>query len=108
MMIRTKKIASALGIAVALLAGTAAITHAQQQQAAPQPIQAAQPAATADRLDLRRIDEALNAAGYRDITEIELEHGQYEAKATDAQGNRVKVYGNPASGEVKEAKRKHD
>ena len=51
-------------------------------------------------LSLSQVHARLEAAGYRNIEKIEREHGGYEARATDANGSRVKVYVNPQSGEI--------
>ena len=42
----------------------------------------------------------MEAAGYRNIREIEHEHGRYEVKAQNAQGAHVKLYVNATSGAV--------
>ncbi|WP_088142377.1 PepSY domain-containing protein [Achromobacter xylosoxidans] len=87
---------AALALGAATLAGAAAV-HAQT---APAP---AQPAATAPAnatLTVRQIYDTLTAAGYRNITEIELEHGRYDVKADDAQGQRVKLRVDAQSGAV--------
>ncbi|MGS1009684.1 PepSY domain-containing protein [Achromobacter anxifer] len=86
---------AALTLGAATLAGAAAV-HAQT----PAP---AQPAATAPAnatLTVRQIYDTLTAAGYRNITEIELEHGRYDVKADDAQGQRVKLRVDAQSGAV--------
>ena len=38
---------------------------------------------------MRRVYDTLTSAGYRNITEIELEHGRYDVKADNPQGQRV-------------------
>ena len=79
--------------AAAALAATltgAAATAAQTAPAAAQPI-----------LNIGQIHDKLQAAGYTDIREIELEkRGFYEVKARDAQGQPVKLYVSAATGEV--------
>lgn len=89
---------AALALGAATLTGAAAV-HAQTAPA-PAP---AQPAATAPAnatLTVRQIYDTLTAAGYRNITEIELEHGRYDVKADDAQGQRVKLRVDAQSGAV--------
>ncbi len=52
------------------------------------------------QLAIRDIDDRMEAAGYRDIREIEWDNGRYEVKARNAQNERVKLYVNARSGEV--------
>jgi ABC-type glycerol-3-phosphate transport system substrate-binding protein len=88
---------TALALGAATLTGAAAV-HAQTPAPAP-----AQPAATAPAsatLTVRQIYDTLTAAGYRNITEIELEHGRYDVKADNAQGQRVKLRVDAQSGAV--------
>ena len=40
---------------------------------------------------MRQVYDTLTSAGYRNITEIELEHGRYDVKADNPQGQRVKL-----------------
>ncbi|WP_342067825.1 PepSY domain-containing protein [Achromobacter kerstersii] len=113
-MTRIQKTLAALAIgASALVAGTAAQAQtaapaqapAQAAQAAPAPAQAAQtaPAAApaAPMLTIRQVYDKMEAAGYRNISEIERssKHG-YEVKAYDPQGQRVKLRVDPQSGAV--------
>lgn len=98
-MTRIQKTLAALAIgASALVAGTAV----QAQTATPAP---AAPAATttpaAPMLTIRQVYDKMEAAGYRNISEIERsrKHG-YEVKAYDPQGQRVKLYVDPQSGAV--------
>lgn len=88
---------AALALGAATLTGAAAV-HAQT---APAP---AQPAATAPAnatLTVRQIYDTLTAAGYRNITEIELEHHRgYDVKADNPQGQRVKLRVDAQSGAV--------
>ena len=51
-------------------------------------------------LTLHQVQVKLEATGYRDIQEIERERDHYQAKATDAQGQRVKLAIDPRSGDV--------
>ena len=57
-------------------------------------------------LTIRDVYDRVEAAGYRDVREIELEKGRWEVKALDAQGNPVKLYVNASSGEVEHVQRK--
>lgn len=52
------------------------------------------------------IYENVTAAGYTDISEIERDDGKYEVKGVDADGNRVKLYVDPQSGEILDVRTK--
>ncbi|MDY0107469.1 MAG: PepSY domain-containing protein [Giesbergeria sp.] len=60
------------------------------------------PALTGERqwLSIAQIHDKLEAAGYRNIEKIERERGGYEVRATDRQGDRIKLYVNPQTGEI--------
>jgi len=58
------------------------------------------PAGERQWLSIPQIHEKLEAAGYRQIEKIERERGGYEARATDRQGERIKLYINPQTGEI--------
>ena len=97
-MTRIQNTLAALAIgASALVAGTAA--HAQA--AAPAATAPAAVAPAAPMLTIRQVYDKMEAAGYRNISEIERssKHG-YEVKAYDPQGQRVKLYVDPQSGAV--------
>lgn len=94
-----------------LLAGAALGTAALAAQAqTPVPAASAAAASPAARSapapvwSIRQVHDALEAAGYRDITEIELEHGRYEVKASDTQARRVKLYVNAHNGAIERSK----
>lgn len=57
-------------------------------------------------LTIRDVYDRVEAAGYRDLREIELEKGRWEVKALDSQGNPVKLYINSTSGEIEHIKHK--
>ncbi len=61
----------------------------------------------AQAMNIRQIYDALEAAGYRDIREIEWDDGRYEAKASNAQGQRVKLYINAHTGAVERTRLNH-
>lgn len=88
-----RRVLLVLAAAAALGAGTA-----QAQSPAPGAAPAATPAAPA--LTIRDIYDRMEAAGYRDMREIELSKGRYEVKARNAQGERVKLYVNAGTGVV--------
>ena len=51
-------------------------------------------------LTVRQVYDTLTSAGYRNITEIELEHGRYDVKADNPQGQRVKLRVDAQNGAV--------
>ena len=79
---------------------------AQAQGSAPA-LPAPAGASAAPQLSLRDIHDRLEAAGYRDIREIELDRGRYEVKARNPQGERVKLDVNARTGAV-ERQRQRD
>ena len=58
------------------------------------------PAGERQWLSIAQVHDKLETAGYRNIEKIERERGGYEARATDRQGDRVKLYVNPQTGEI--------
>lgn len=91
--------------AASLLAGLSMGAIAQSAPTAP----AAATAATAPQaaskvqqpsLNIRQIYDRLDAAGYRELKEIEWSDGRYEVKGTNAQGERVKLEVDGNTGEV--------
>ena len=92
---RRHLIARAAGAALVL-----GIAQAQAQTPAPAPASATAAAPAAARLTIRDIYDRMEAAGYRDIREIEYSSGRYEVEARNAQGQRVKLHVNAATGAV--------
>ena len=84
--------------ASALSALTLGIAQAQPAPPASAAVQTTSPAAP--QLTIRDIYERMEAAGYRDMREIEFDDGRYEVKARNARGERVKLYVNASSGAV--------
>lgn len=83
----TRSLLAAAALASAMLGGASALA------------QAAQTAAPA--LNIRQIYDRVEAAGYVNIREIELEkYGHYEVKARNAQGGRAKLHVNAQTGEI--------
>ncbi|AHC49462.1 PepSY domain-containing protein [Achromobacter xylosoxidans] len=100
-----RKTLSALAIGAAALAGTAALAQTAPQPAPATPAPAAtapvQAAPAAQILTVRQVYDTLTAAGYRNITEIELEHHRgYDVKADNPQGQRVKLRVDAQTGAV--------
>lgn len=86
---------------IALAAGaTLALGIAQAQTAATPPTAAAAAAPAGPQLTIRDIYDRMEAAGLRDIREIEYSSGRYEVKARNAQGQQVKLYVNASTGAV--------
>lgn len=93
--------------AIALASGAVmTLTATVNAQSAP-PAAAAQPAAP-QWLSVKQVYDAVEAAGYRDIREIERERKGYEVKATDEKGQAVKLKVDPVSGKVVSARERHD
>ncbi len=86
-----------LAAGAALLVGGALLAPAIAQDGSPSATAAA-PAG--DGLTIPQVLERLEAAGYRDFKEVERERDRYEVKATDAEGRRVEVYVDAATGEI--------
>lgn len=57
-------------------------------------------------LSIAEVHDRLIAAGYRNVEKIEREDGSYEARATSRRGERVKLYVNPQSGEIRERRKR--
>lgn len=95
----TRSLLAAAALASAMLGGASALAQAVQPAAPPRAAQATQTAAPA--LNIRQIHDRVEAAGYVNIREIELEkYGHYEVKARNAQGGRVKLHVNAQTGEI--------
>lgn len=91
---------------LALVTGSAlaaGVAQAQSNAPAVAPTAATVPAAPA--LTIRDIYDRMEAAGYRDMREIEFSKGRYQVEARNAQGERVKLYVNATSGVVEHMRR---
>ncbi|GAB1382877.1 hypothetical protein MASR1M50_11970 [Burkholderiales bacterium] len=92
---------------IALFAASAVgLGIAQAQTAAPAaaPPHTTTMASAGTQLTIRDIYDRLEAAGYREIREIEWDDGRYEVKARNAQGERVRIYVSGHSGDVERAR----
>lgn len=89
---------SLLGITLAGSITAAALAASAQSQPAP--------AAQRPWLSIPQIHDTLEAAGYRNIEKIERERGNYEVKATSREGQRVKLYVHPQTGEILDLRRR--
>jgi len=97
----TRRAATAAALVLLTGAGTAALAQAPQPAAAP--VTNANHAAD-QALDIRQIYDRLEAAGYRDIREIERSGSRYEVKARNARDERVKLDVNAATGAVERSR----
>lgn len=93
----TRRLLIAFATGAALAGG---IAQAQAPTPAPAAAPTAATAPAAPQLSIRDIYDRMEAAGYRDMREIEFSKGRYEVKARNAQGERVKLYVNASSGAV--------
>lgn len=57
-------------------------------------------------LNMRDVHDRVEAAGYREVREIEWDKGRWKVKALDAEGSPVTLYVNGSSGDVEHIKRK--
>ncbi|WP_313300072.1 PepSY domain-containing protein [Diaphorobacter sp.] len=94
------RVAASLALAAAL-AGIGGIASAQM---VPQPVAPSAVPQVTPVLDIGQIFNKVQAAGYRDVREIEWDDGRYEVKASDAQGKRLKLYVNASTGAVEHVK----
>ena len=94
MTIRSALIAAAFSCAA--LGSFSALAQPAQPAYAAHAAQAGAPA-----LNIRQIYDRVEAAGYVNIREIELEkYGYYKVKARNAQGDRVKLHVNAQTGAI--------
>ena len=108
---------AAVLLASAALLGSSGVALAQGTAQAPAPAAVTAPTAApaapvaarsqAPALNIRQIYDRMEAAGYRDLREIEWSHGRYEVKALDAQGARVKLEVDGSTGAVLRSRTKH-
>lgn len=100
---RTQHFLSTLVIGASLLGGGLAIAPAFAQTAKPV-------AATEAKqgMSIARIHEKLTAAGYTKIEKIERERKDFEVKATDKNGKRVKLHVDPQTGDVIDSRQKDE
>ena len=102
-------VAPLAALALTALLGTTA--QAQGTSATPAVTPAATPSAAAapastPALNIRQIYDRLDAAGYRDLREIEWDDYHYEVKGRDAQGARVKLDVDGHTGAVLRSRRR--
>lgn len=90
---------------LALCAATALSLGVAQAQTPAAPTTSAAPAAV-KQLTIPEIYQRVEAAGYKEVRKIELDDGRYEVKARNAEGEKVKLYISPESGEIERASNK--
>lgn len=93
---RTTTLLSALALGAGLIGGGVLLSPTFAQNAAPASVSAAR------WLTIPEVHDKLVAAGYRDVEKIEREEGAYEARATNREGERVKLHVNPQTGEIRD------
>lgn len=94
---------STVVISAAMLVAAASLTPALAQNAAPAAA-STQTVTAGQVLTIKQIHEKLEAAGYTDITEIERDRTEYEAKARNKDGQRVKLDMDLVSGDILKTK----
>ena len=80
--------------AAALVALSAAAASAEEQYCTGQ----------GEPMAEEQVIKKLETLGYQKVKKLDMEHGCYEAKGFDKDGNRVEVYLEPATGEVVKVK----
>jgi hypothetical protein len=104
---RTITLLSALALGAGLIGGGVLLSPSFAQNAGAVAVGTSAPR----WLSIPEVHDRLIAAGYRNVEKIEREDGIYEARATNQQGERAKLYVNPQSGEIRERdkrKSRHD
>jgi uncharacterized membrane protein YkoI len=99
---RTKRTITALGIttALGLVAGIAGLAMASEEGRYGQPKAAEEIAAPGQHLSMEQIVARVKEQGFGDVYEVEREYGAYEVKARNPQGDMVKLYVDPRTGDV--------
>ena len=99
---RATTLIATLALTGGIIGAGAAIAPAFAQSAAPAatPAAATAPAAQSNWLSIKDVLGKLEAAGYRDFREVERDKDKYEVKATDPQGQRVKMDVDPVTADV--------
>lgn len=69
---------------------------------------ASDPAGSENWLQIPAIYHSVEAAGFTNIREIERESKGYEVKASNAEGQKVRLYVDPLSGEIIDTRIKGD
>lgn len=87
------------GTAVAQQTGKLSLTGIQLAASEESDSNGAQ-ASKGERLSVPQVAQRVSEQGYTDITEVELEDGNYEIKARDKEGRWVEIYVDGRTGKV--------
>lgn len=104
---KTPTLFNSLMCAAALTVGAAAVAQTTSNippAVAPAAVTASQ--THQGMLSVRDVYDVLEKHGYRHITEIELDDHQYEAKAVNSAGQRVKLHVDTRSGKIDSERRR--
>lgn len=96
----TSRLITSLAIASSVIFSGAALNTALAQTNTTQ-VQTTQ---VQKQLNIKQVYDKVEAAGYTNITEIELDDNYYEVKARNQQDQRTKLKVNINSGEIMETK----
>lgn len=93
---RTSRLFSVLTASVALVGGTAVLSPAFSQN------QTGNTEISYERtdLDINQVLVKLMAAGYNKVDKIERERNAYEVRAIDKNGDRIRLYVDPQTGDL--------
>lgn len=100
---KTTRLLTALTLGSSLIFSGAALNTALAQTTTAQ----AQTAPAQSRLNIKQIYDKVEAAGYTNITEIDLDDNVYEVKARNQENQRVELKLDPKTGEIIKTKTKN-
>jgi uncharacterized membrane protein YkoI len=106
---RTMRLAVGLGGLLATAGFGLGIVHGAFAQSDQPRVQAGEEAtAPAPAVPMEQVLARLKAEGYREIYEIEREHGKYEVKARNREGRMVELYLDARTGKTLETEQEDD
>ncbi len=100
---KTTRLLTALTLGSSLIFSGAALNTALAQTTTVQ----VQTAPAQSRLNIKQIYDKVEAAGYTNITEIDLDDNVYEVKARNQENQRVELKLDPKTGEIIKTKTKN-
>ncbi|WKU18287.1 PepSY domain-containing protein [Advenella alkanexedens] len=100
---KTTRLLTALTLGSSLIFSGAALNTALAQTTTTQ----MQTAPAQSRLNIKQIYDKVEAAGYTNITEIDLDDNVYEVKARNQENQRVELKLDPKTGEIIKTKTKN-
>jgi hypothetical protein len=103
MTMKTTRLLTALTLGSSLIFSGAALNTALAQTTTAQ----VQTAPAQSRLNIKQIYDKVEAAGYTNITEIDLDDNVYEVKARNQENQRVELKLDPKTGEIIKTKTKN-